>query len=73
LEVLREVGLEPDVTEWERPAVDLTGQLFAPYVDFTRRRLCLPPDRTDEVAALVRRHPPEPRRSVVLSWAGGGA
>lgn len=68
VEVLRDVGVTPDVTEWERPAVDLSGELLTTYVDFTRRRLCLPRERTAEVAELVRRYPPAPRRSVVLSW-----
>lgn len=68
IDVLRDVGVTPHVTEWERPAVDLSGGLLTTYVDFTRRRLCLPHERTAEVAALVRRYPPEPRRSVVLSW-----
>lgn len=68
VKVLAEAGIVADVTEWLRPALDLTGELFPAYVDFTRRRLCLPADRTDEVASLVRRHPHRSRRSVVLSW-----
>lgn len=68
VQVLAEAGIVAEVTEWVRPAPDLTGELFPAYVDFTRRRLCLPADRTDEVTTLVRRYPPRSRRSVVLSW-----
>jgi hypothetical protein len=50
-----------------------TGALLETWIDLTRRQLCLPPERRDEVVELMRRHPPQPRRSVVLSWPGSGA
>jgi hypothetical protein len=37
-------------------------------VAFTRRRLCLPPERDPEVAALL--PPPVPRPHVALWWSG---
>jgi SAM-dependent methyltransferase len=69
-EVLREAGLEPEVRERVIEPVARTGALLDTWVDFTRRQLCLPPERRPEVEELMRRHPPQPRRSVVLSWSG---
>jgi SAM-dependent methyltransferase len=69
-EVLREAGLEPEVRERVIEPVARTGALLDTWVDFTRRQLCLPPERRPEVEELMRRHPPRPRRSVVLSWSG---
>lgn len=68
IEVLREHGVDPHVQVWERPAPVLDGELLRTYVAFTRRRLCLTPDREPEVAAYLAAHPPQPRRSVVLWW-----
>jgi SAM-dependent methyltransferase len=70
--VLREAGMEPAVHERVvQPAVR-TGALLDTWVDFTRRQLCLPPERRTEVEELMRRHPARPRRVVVLSWPGSG-
>lgn len=67
--VLAEAGITPAVHEWVRPGPDLTDPAVRhEVVAFTRRRLCLTADRDPEVAALVDSHPPQPRRSVVLSW-----
>lgn len=68
--VLGEAGIVPAVTEVVRDPVVRTGPLLEAWVDFTRRQLCLPPERRPEVEALMARHPPTPRRSVVLSWPG---
>jgi SAM-dependent methyltransferase len=70
LAVLHQGGLEPDVREQVIQPLVRTGALLDAWVDFTRRQLCLPPDRRPEVEELIRRHPPRPRRSVVLSWPG---
>jgi hypothetical protein len=70
VEVLREVGIEPEVHRWSRPPVEPTGELLTTYVAFTRRRLCLPAERDAEVAEQVARMPREPRESVVLVWDG---
>jgi hypothetical protein len=70
VEVLREHGVEPEVVETVREPVPRTGELLEEWVDFTRRQLCLPPERRDEVAELMAAHPPAPRRIVTLSWPG---
>jgi SAM-dependent methyltransferase len=70
---LREAGIEPEVRDWVIPPLVRTGALLETWIDFTRRQLCLPPERRPEVVELIRRHPPRPRRSVVLSWPGAGA
>ena len=51
--ILAAMGRDPGHTEWSRPtAADYRS--MAELVDVTRRRLCLPPERADEVeAALV--------------------
>ena len=70
--VLREAGIEPDARERVIAPVERTGALLDTWIDFTRRQLCLPPERRPEVEELMQRHPPKPRRSVVLSWPGAG-
>ena len=61
--VLREAGLEPEVRERVIEPVVRTGALLDTWVDFTRRQLCLPPERRAEVEELMQRHPPQPRRA----------
>ncbi len=73
LAVLHEAGVRPEVVEEVRDPLPRTGERYSAWVDFTRRQLCLPPERTAEVEDLMRRHPPGPRRCVVLSWPGSGA
>jgi len=52
LAILAEAGVIAGHTEWSRPAeADYAG--FAELVDVTRRRLCLPADRTSEVEAAL--------------------
>jgi len=52
LAILAEAGVRAGHTEWNRPAeADYAG--FAELVDVTRRRLCLPADRTSEVEAAL--------------------
>jgi SAM-dependent methyltransferase len=69
LAVLRDAGIDPTVEEWVRPAPDLNApEVHEALVAFTRRRLCLTPDRDPEVAALLAEFPPPARRSVVMSW-----
>jgi SAM-dependent methyltransferase len=62
LAVLAEIGVRPVVTRWER--------VTPPRQDagFVTRRLCLPVDRKDEVAAALAELPPRPRRSATLRW-----
>jgi SAM-dependent methyltransferase len=52
LAVLAGLGLEPSSATWTRPPT-AEYETFAEMVDVTRRRLCLPPGRHDEVAAAL--------------------
>ncbi|HET8660129.1 MAG TPA: methyltransferase domain-containing protein [Micromonosporaceae bacterium] len=52
LAVLSALGLRPEHERWLRPAEPEHGD-FADLVDVTRRRLCLPPERAEEVAAAL--------------------
>jgi SAM-dependent methyltransferase len=59
--VLREIGLAPAVTRWERnnpPRQD---------AEWVTRRLCLPPGRVDEVAAALDALT-RPRTAATLTW-----
>jgi SAM-dependent methyltransferase len=60
--VLRELGVQPAVTRWERVA--------APRQDpeWVTRRLCLPAERVGEVAAALDALPPRPRLAATLTW-----
>lgn len=64
LAVLNEVGLYPEVQHWDRPPRDDTRA----QAELATRRLCLPPDRTDEVAAAIAELPPRRGGIVTLSW-----
>lgn len=60
--VLREQGVEPEVTRWER-------ERSAPHTpEWVTRRLCLPPERESEVAAALDGIPPRPRTAATLVW-----
>jgi SAM-dependent methyltransferase len=50
--VLREAGIAPVVERWARPARPEHAS-FADLVAITRRRLCLPPRRDDELARAL--------------------
>lgn len=52
LAILAEAGMRAGHTEWSRPA-EADYADFAELVDVTRRRLCLPADRTSEVEAAL--------------------
>lgn len=67
LAVFAEVGIDPEVQRWTRPAQPRNpGAELA----FSVRRLCLPPERGDEVAAAVARLGPRHRDLVTISWSG---
>ncbi|NIH86862.1 class I SAM-dependent methyltransferase [Amycolatopsis granulosa] len=76
---LRELGVEPEVVRW-RKAPKPEYERFDELVDVTRRRLCLPAGRADEVAEVLRGlgvdegMPPDlgssGREVVTLSWPG---
>jgi SAM-dependent methyltransferase len=52
LAILAEMGLNARHTEWSRPA-EADYASFPELVDVTRRRLCLPPERANEVEAAL--------------------
>lgn len=60
--VLGELGITPEVRRWERAR---TPPKDAQWV---ARRLCLPAERVDEVAAALAEIPPRPRTAVTLTW-----
>jgi SAM-dependent methyltransferase len=64
--VLRECGIEPQIERWERPPRRHAADRAA-LVAFTRRRLCLPPERDPEVDALLPTEPP-PQPVVTMWW-----
>ncbi|WP_445189852.1 class I SAM-dependent methyltransferase [Pseudonocardia sp. Cha107L01] len=61
--VLNELGIEPTVVRWDRPA------RLPEDPEWVARRLCLPPERIGEVAdALAELPAGRPRSTVTLSW-----
>jgi hypothetical protein len=66
LAVIAEVGIAPEVQRWTRPARPRHPDA---EVDFSLRRLCLPEQRRDEVAAAVARLGPRNRDLVTISWS----
>lgn len=72
VDVLRAVGIEPEVIEVSRPAMARHADDPAALIASARRRLCLGSDRDDEIAAWLRDNPPDFMREVViLRWPGG--
>jgi SAM-dependent methyltransferase len=79
IQVLESLGLTVHVDRWTAPP-EAEHASFATLVDVTRRRLCLPPERADDVAAALRRNgiderqPPDLGSSgpdrVTLCWPG---
>jgi SAM-dependent methyltransferase len=81
LAILTAMGLRYDWRRWHRPSGS-DYRSFAELAEVTRRRLCLPPDRTDEVAAALveagidTAQPADlgsSGREVVTIWWEGGA
>lgn len=79
--VLREVGIKPEIARWDSAAQGWSGpSAYEDLVAWTRRRLCLPPERDREIAAILR---PQvitqdggvnlPPRPVVTLWWDGTA
>jgi SAM-dependent methyltransferase len=69
LAILDELGLRPGHETWRRPGGRDYGS-FAELVDVTRRRLCLPPERADEVAQALAESGVDPERPVDLGSSG---
>lgn len=69
--LVEELGLDVEAAWWEGPA-RLARHTREELVAFLRPRLCLPPERQEELHAALDAHPPAgQRRLVTLSWAGG--
>ena len=66
---LVELGVAPTVERWRRPAVPAYGD-FADLVENTRRRLCLPPHRRDELVAALRAQGVDPAHPADLGSSG---
>jgi SAM-dependent methyltransferase len=66
LAVIAEVGIQPQVQRWSRPAQPRHPEA---ELDFSLRRLCLPAQRRDEVAEAVARLGPRHRDLVTISWS----
>lgn len=62
LAVFEELGITPTTTRWEPPA------RLPENPEWVARRLCLPMERADEVAAALADLPPRPRTTVTFSW-----
>ncbi|MCU0261886.1 MAG: methyltransferase domain-containing protein [Ilumatobacteraceae bacterium] len=71
--VLREIGLDPEATRSPRGPLARSVSDPAAAVASARRRLCLTPDRDDELAAYLAEHPLVWMSEVTtLRWAGEG-
>ena len=69
--VLRALGVEPEM--WQSPRSSLSRSASDParLVESSRRRLCLPASRDEELAAYLAEHPPTWEDTVVtIRWPG---
>jgi SAM-dependent methyltransferase len=64
VDVLREIGVEPQVRTWSRPPRDVPREA---YVRLNRRRLCLPVEAEPEVDRVMT-DPATAQRDVVTIW-----
>ncbi|MGD9701998.1 MAG: class I SAM-dependent methyltransferase [Acidimicrobiia bacterium] len=70
---VRELDWEPEVWRGPKPPMASGGGDPARAVSSARRRLCLPADRDDEIAAWLDAHPPDwTDTAVTLRWPGSG-
>ncbi len=70
-EVLAGLGLDPERWDVPRPPLARATADTASRVGSARRRLCLPEDRDDELAAYLDAHEPEwSDTNVVFRWPG---
>lgn len=71
VDVLRELGLDPEVAVGPRRARSRASSDPAALVSTTRRRLCLPADRDDEIRVWLDEHPPPfVDRVATVRWPG---
>lgn len=69
--LLRDLGLDPEVAVGPRRALSTVAAEPGSLVPTARRRLCLHPDRDDELAAWLVDHPPAWVADVAtIRWAG---
>jgi SAM-dependent methyltransferase len=68
---VRELGFEPEVWRSPKPPMASGSGDPARAVSSARRRLCLPAERDDEIAAWLDTHPPDwTTVAVTLRWPG---
>ena len=70
-EVLREVGIHPEIEQWSRPRDQAAPR--SDVIAFTRRRLCLSADRDARLDELLGREPVISPRGVATMWWPGTA
>lgn len=69
VEVVRELGYEPDVERALRPPRKPAAMDRAAYVAFVRQRLCLTPDRDAELDAALGDRPLTVSEIVTVAWS----
>lgn len=65
--LLQELGFEVERTSWREPTMWAHATLDD-AVEMVRTRLCLPPDRDEDVRAALQRDPPPVTREAVALW-----
>jgi hypothetical protein len=69
LAVIREAGLDARSESWhEEGTRRLSGVPWEKQVEFMRIRLCLTPDRDDEVGQVMAAQGPTPSRRLATIW-----
>lgn len=69
--VLREIGLDPESVTGPRAPLSRAGADPKQFLQTARRRLCLSPDRDDELSAWLAEHPPSFVSDVAtVRWPG---
>ncbi len=69
LAILLAMGVPARAEHWQRPGGRDYGS-FAELAEVTRRRLCLPPERTDEVSRALRQSGVDPDHPMDLGTSG---
>ena len=66
--VLQDMGIEPSTARWQRPSLWHGSE--PERIAFVRKRLCLGPDRDEDIAALLGNRDVTPTDLVTLWWDG---
>jgi SAM-dependent methyltransferase len=69
LAILQAMGIPAAAERWQRPGGP-DYESFAELTDVTRRRLCLPPERADEVGRALAESGVDPRQPIDLGSSG---